>query len=119
MVSAAAGLSLYSAGEERPTSANPTVPARLADLVFAERLLSEQRDAALLFDEMEDVAVHLIRRGGSKVFLNRLLETNPVPILWTSNDLGNIDPALLRRMTLAIELKRPPASQRKRILSNW
>ena len=65
---------------------------------------------------MEDVAVHLIRRGGSKVYLNRLLETNPVPIVWTSNELGNIDPALLRRMTLAIELKRPPAAQRARIM---
>jgi SpoVK/Ycf46/Vps4 family AAA+-type ATPase len=66
---------------------------------------------------MEDVAVHLIRRGGSKVYLNRLLETNPVPIIWTSNELSAMDPALLRRMTLAIELKRPPPAQRKRILS--
>jgi SpoVK/Ycf46/Vps4 family AAA+-type ATPase len=65
---------------------------------------------------MEDAAADLIRRGGSKVFLNRLLEQNPVPTLWTSNELTAIDPALLRRMTLAIELKRPPASQRRRII---
>ncbi|CAN0410006.1 unnamed protein product, partial [Phaeothamnion confervicola] len=89
---------------------------RLTDLVFSNRLLAGEKGAALLFDEMEDIAVHLIRRGGSKVFLNRMLESNPVPIIWTSNDLGNIDPALLRRMTVAIELKRPPASQRRRIM---
>ena len=91
-------------------------PILLLDLVFSNRLVAGEKGCALLFDEMEDVAVHLIRRGGSKVFLNRLLETNPVPIIWTSNELGNIDPALLRRMTLAIELKRPPAVQRRRIM---
>ena len=44
------------------------------------------------------------------MYLNWLLETNPVPILWTSNNLYEIDAALLRRMTLAIELKQPPGS---------
>ncbi len=111
----AAGLTMFAAGEDAQ-DAEFNRSARLADLVFSERLLASEPRTALLFDEMEDVAVHLINRGGSKVYLNRLLETNPVPILWTSNELANIDPALLRRMTLAIELKRPPASQRKRIM---
>ena len=69
-----------------------------------------------LFDEMEDVAWQLIKRGGSKLYLNRILENNPVPVLWTSNHIGEVDPAVLRRMTLAIELKQPPASQRAHIL---
>jgi AAA+ superfamily predicted ATPase len=112
----AAGLSLFAAGEDTHHDSEAIRTARLADLVFSERLLRGEKRTALLFDEMEDVAVHLIHRGGSKVYLNRLLETNPVPILWTSNELANIDPALLRRMTLAIELKRPPAAQRKRIM---
>jgi len=117
VVAAEAGLALFGAGEEVFTQGESDRSARLADLVFAARLLREQPGTALLFDEMEDVAVHLIRRGGSKIYLNRLLETNPVPTLWTSNELGNIDPALLRRMTLAIELKRPPAAQRRRIIA--
>lgn len=116
VVAAAAGLSLYAAGEDMQGSAESDRSGRLSDLVFSQRLLAGEKGCALLFDEMEDVAVHLIRRGGSKVFLNRLLETNPVPIVWTSNELGNMDPALLRRMTLAIELKRPPAVQRRRIM---
>ena len=111
----AAGLQLYAAGEENAREADRG--SRLSDLVFSQRLLAGQPGIALMLDEMEDVAVHLIRRGGSKVFLNRLLETNPIPILWTSNELGDIDPALLRRMTLAIELKRPPATQRRRIIA--
>lgn len=112
----AAGLTLYATGEETAQGGEADRGSRLTDLVFSNRLLQGEKGVALLFDEMEDVAVHLIRRGGSKVYLNRLLETNPVPIVWTSNELGNIDPALLRRMTLAVELKRPPAAQRARIM---
>jgi SpoVK/Ycf46/Vps4 family AAA+-type ATPase len=115
VAAAAAGLTLFSAGEHTVTEGDRS--ERLADLVFAQRLLGSGNKVALLFDEMEDVAVHLIKRGGSKVYLNRLLEKNPIPIIWTSNELYNIDPAVLRRMTCAVELKRPPASQRKRILA--
>ncbi len=113
----AAGLSLYGAGEQAATDGETDRSSRLSDLVFLLRLLSGSEKTALLFDELEDVAWQLIRRGGSKLYLNRLLETNPVPILWTSNNIGEIDPALLRRMTLAIELKQPPARQRERILA--
>ncbi len=117
VASKAAGLWLYAAGEEGAQGEEADRSSRLSDLVFSERLLAGEKGSAILFDEMEDVAVHLIRRGGSKVYLNRLLESNPVPVIWTSNELGNIDPALLRRMTLAIELKRPPAQQRRRIMA--
>jgi SpoVK/Ycf46/Vps4 family AAA+-type ATPase len=111
----AANGSLFATGEDMRGEYDRS--ERLADLVFSQRLLGGQRRTALLFDEMEDVAVQLIQRGGSKVYLNRLLETNSIPIVWTSNELSSIDPALLRRMTLAVELRRPPASQRKRILA--
>jgi SpoVK/Ycf46/Vps4 family AAA+-type ATPase len=117
MAAAAAGLSLYSAGEESSLSEGESDRSeRLADLAFALRLLTGAGNAALLFDEMEDVAWQLIKRGGSKLYLNRMLETNPVPVLWTSNHVGEIDPAVLRRMTLAIELKQPPAIQRAQII---
>jgi SpoVK/Ycf46/Vps4 family AAA+-type ATPase len=111
----AAGGALFATGEDMRGEYDRS--ERLADLVFSQRLLGGQHRTALLFDEMEDVAVQLIQRGGSKVYLNRLLETNSIPIIWTSNELSSIDPALLRRMTLAVELRRPPASQRKRILA--
>ena len=112
----AAGASLFATGEAGASEGESDRSERLADITFSQRLLGSQKRTALLFDEMEDVAVHLIKRGGSKVYLNRLLETNPLPIIWTSNELQNVDPALLRRMTLAVELKRPPATQRQRIL---
>ena len=111
-----AGLTLYSAGEDAATQAEQDRGARLADLVFSLRLLAGSKNAAVLFDEMEDVASQLIGRGGSKLYLNRVLERSPVPVLWTSNNIHEIDPAVLRRMTLAIELRLPPARQRERIL---
>ncbi|MGI9569001.1 MAG: AAA family ATPase, partial [Desulfobulbia bacterium] len=116
IASKAAGLKVYGAGEDVSGDGESDRSGRLADLVFALRLAKGAGRTALLFDEMEDIAWQLIRRGGSKLYLNRLLETNPVPVLWTSNNISEIDPALLRRMTLAVELKLPPASQRQRIL---
>lgn len=116
IAAAAAGLKLYAAGDDR-SGTEEDRSSRLSDLVFTMRLLSGSERAAILFDEMEDVAWQLIRRGGSKLYLNRLLETNPVPVLWTSNNIHEIDPAVLRRMTFAVELKLPPARQRERILA--
>lgn len=116
VVTEEAGLSVYSAGEDLEMTGESDRSTRLSDLVFSLRLVSGSQKTAILFDEMEDIAWQLINRGGSKLYLNRLLENNPVPILWTSNNISEIDPALLRRMTLAIELKSPPVSQRSRIL---
>ena len=48
-----------------------------------------------------------IGAGGSKVFLNRLLERALVPTLWTSNSARKTCPTVLRRMTFALELPRP------------
>ncbi len=115
-----AGLKIYTAGEENSKGIGEESDrsSRLSDLVFAMRLLSGAKHSGLLFDEMEDVAWQLIRRGGSKLYLNRILENNPVPILWTSNNIAEIDPAVLRRMTVVLELKQPPARQRKRIIQS-
>ncbi len=116
VTAAAAGLTLYAAGEDVASGSESDRAQRLADLVFSHRLLAGSERSALLFDEMEDIAWQLIKRGGSKVYLNRLLESNPVPVFWTSNNIHEIDPALLRRMTLAVEMRLPPPAQRKHIL---
>ena len=58
-----------------------------------------------------------LRSGGSKVFMNRLLERAPVPTLWTSNAARETCPTVLRRMTFALELRPPPCRTRARIWS--
>jgi transitional endoplasmic reticulum ATPase len=117
VVAAAAELTLYAVSEQSTWGGGEADRSeRLATLVFAQQILKGTNNAALLFDEMEDVAWQFMKRGGSKAYLNRLLETNTVPILWTSNNISEIDPALLRRMTLAVELRLPPPVQRERII---
>jgi SpoVK/Ycf46/Vps4 family AAA+-type ATPase len=53
-----------------------------------------------------------IVRAGSKVYFNRLLERNAVPVIWTANEIGEMDPAFLRRMSFALEVKVPPRTVR-------
>ena len=116
LAAAAAGVTLYAAGEEQFAGREISRTERLSDLSFFQRLLAGSTGCAILFDEFEDVAWQLINRGGSKLYLNRLLETNPVPVIWTSNNIFEIDAAVLRRMSLIVELKSPPVRQRERIL---
>jgi SpoVK/Ycf46/Vps4 family AAA+-type ATPase len=116
LAAAAAGVTLYAAGEEQVAGREISRSERLSDLAVFQRLLAGSLETAILFDEFEDVAWQLINRGGSKLYLNRLLETNPVPVVWTSNNIFEIDAAVLRRMSLIVELKAPPIRQRERIL---
>ena len=116
LAAAAAGVTLYAAGEEQVAGREINRAERLSDLAVFQRLLAGSIGTAILFDEFEDVAWQLINRGGSKLYLNRLLELNPVPVIWTSNNIYEIDAAVLRRMSLIVEIKSPPVKQRARIL---
>ncbi|WP_282605640.1 AAA family ATPase [Pelagibius sp. Alg239-R121] len=124
ILAASAGLSLFAIGECDEDGDEPDRYGRLADLRLAQRLAMRRGEAALLFDEMEDILQNDIRAGydgsrmrraGSKVFLNRTLEENPVPILWTANSVQEFDPAFLRRMSCIVEVKVPPLATRKRL----
>jgi len=117
------GTQIFAVGETDDEGDEPSRNERQMQLRLGQRLLSGRRDALVLFDEMEDLLADsglgamfgISRRGGSKVHLHRLLETNPVPTLWTTNSIDRIDPALLRRVTFALELRQPPQKVRARI----
>ena len=123
------GLTLYGIGEADDDGHEPTRIERLQELKLGQRLFANTPDTVLLFDEMEDllsqhtapiVYASRRRRGrrgsdGSKVFMHRLLETNAVPTLWTTNSASDTSPALLRRMMYAIELRQPSPRVRTRV----
>jgi transitional endoplasmic reticulum ATPase len=116
-----AGRTLWSAGEKDEEGGEPSRSERLAGLRLLQRMLKDRADALLLFDEAEDLLVAAdgparSRRDESKVFINRTVEENPVPVLWTCNDVQHIPPAVLRRMTLALEIKTPNQAVRGRIM---
>ena len=98
----------------------PARHERLAGLRLAQRLAAPGK-TVLLFDEAEDL---FVRRGGggfdepvasSRVFMHRLLERMAIPVIWTANDIGVLGPAVLRRMTMCLELKVPNLVTRTRL----
>lgn len=120
-LAAAAGAELFAVGECGEDGEEPSRWERLHALKRAERLLARRGGSVLLFDEMEDLfadASHTAdgdRRAGSKIFVNRLLEESRVPVIWTSNGLGCIDPAHLRRMSFILRMDHPSPKARARI----
>lgn len=123
VLAAECGLSIRAVAEADENENEPERYERLASLKLLQRLLGARRNGVILFDEAEDLleqpgaffGAKFAGRNGSKVHINRLLEANPVPVLWTCNDVQNIDPAVLRRMTMAIEVKTPGEPARIRI----
>ena len=123
------GVPLFDVGEEDERGGEPNRSERLGDLALAHTLLANDRHSIVLFDEMVDLLPDsdlsflfggFGRRtvsGGSKLFMNRLLENAPVPTLWTANTSDCIPEAFLRRMKFALELRLPPPRIRARIWS--
>jgi len=118
-----AGLRLHAVGEVDEDGEEPNRHDRVSALMLAQRVLSDKKEAVILFDEMEDFIGNaqrsagdwMARRDGSKVFVNRMLENNPVPVIWTSNALGNMDDAIIRRMSYVLKLDYPSRKARQRI----
>ena len=111
-LAARVGVRLRAVGEADEVGDEPHRHERLAELRLAQRL-APAGDALLLFDEAEDLFVRSGRSiddepaSGSRVFVHRLLEKVAVPVIWTANDIGVLGPAVLRRMTMCLELRVP------------
>jgi len=124
-LAAAAGARLHAVAEADEDGAEPKRWERIAAMQLSQRVLGGRRGAALLFDEMEDLIGEsspsdgdwFQKRTGSKVFVNRMLETNRVPVIWTTNAIGNVDGAILRRMSHVLRLGLPSRSAGQRMLA--
>ncbi|WP_243439386.1 AAA family ATPase [Fundidesulfovibrio soli] len=115
-VAAHLGMAIYPVGESDDTGGEPCRRERLQNMRMTQMLLANQPEALVLFDEMEDVfdrSPHQERF--SRVFVHRLLETNTRPILWTCNHIDSFDAAILRRMSMAIEVRSPGPKVRQRV----
>lgn len=75
---------------------------RLNAVNLAQKILADRRRGLLLFDEMEDAFREADKMA--KGWFNQLLEQNLLPIIWISNRVDHLDPALLRRFDLIIEM---------------
>jgi SpoVK/Ycf46/Vps4 family AAA+-type ATPase len=124
-IAAELGCDLFGVGEADAWGGEPTRDERLEALQLADSLAARRGRTILLFDEMQDLLQREADDGnrrrrtniGSKIFMNRLLEQNRVPILWTSNGIDCFDPAFIRRMDYVLEMKTLPLGARTRMLS--
>ncbi|MDE2300001.1 MAG: ATP-binding protein, partial [Burkholderiales bacterium] len=110
-----AGLELYEVEYADRDGNSLSGRDRYRSLQISQVFLKGSPNVALLFDEVEDVfppistdAAQLIARmdtgdgalSGSvsgKAWVNQILETNPVPVIWVTNRIEQIDPAFRRR----------------------
>ena len=105
--------------EQDSMGGEPNRQERLSGLRLAQRM-APPGETVLLFDEAEDIFVRPMRNDDGpsstpRVFMHRLLENTPVPIIWTANDIRALGPAVLRRMTMCLELKVPGIAVRARL----
>ncbi|MEJ6021259.1 ATP-binding protein [Ramlibacter sp. PS4R-6] len=107
---------------------------RYRSLQIAQVFLKGSAQAALLFDEVEDVfppisseAAQLMARAeqvvappsgsvSGKAWVNQILESNSVPTIWVTNRIEQIDPAFRRRFAYHLELKSPPPGAREALV---
>lgn len=87
---------------------------RLQQLYRKQCLLEQIDNTCILFDEGEDIFSSVETRT-SKMEINNLLENNRVPVIWTTNKIHRMDPAYIRRFTLAVCFNKPPVEVRQKI----
>ncbi|MEO8278951.1 MAG: AAA family ATPase [Ideonella sp.] len=134
----AAGLALYEVEYADRDGNSLSGRDRYRSLQISQVFLKASAQVALLFDEVEDVfppistdAAQIMARiesgdgalsgSGSvsgKAWVNQILETNPVPVVWATNRIEQIDPAFRRRFQYHLELKCPPPGAREALVRN-
>lgn len=114
---------LYEIGalKEAAKNDNSRTPSRIARWSIAEKLYSASPMTLLVIDEAEDVInesasffTAMLKRS-NKAELNVLVETSPVPTFWLTNTISDMDPALIRRFDIVLEVPVPPETVRRRI----
>lgn len=131
VVAKSAGLELYEVEYADRDGNSLSGRDRYRSLQISHVFLKGSPNVALLFDEVEDVfpplstdtAQWMARLdagegppSGSvsgKAWVNQVLESNPVPVIWVTNRIEQIDPAFRRRFQYHLELRSPPPGARE------
>lgn len=96
--------------------------SRTFDMSLAQEILARARRPLIIFDEIEDVFGRDMDLGNrdqadhSKGWMNRFLESNPVPTIWITNSVDRIDRAHLRRFDMVIDMPPPTRTVKRRLV---
>jgi SpoVK/Ycf46/Vps4 family AAA+-type ATPase len=124
------GATVYETPSEDREGDSVGTAGRLRLLRFAERVVGARGDVLLVFDEAEDAFpagrqfLHFSGMGSalkmySKAWMNNVLESNRVPVVWLTNRIDDMDAAYLRRFTLHIEFREPGRSVRRELATRY
>ena len=93
---------------------------RIRSYCLAQNVLSAGSNL-LMYDEAEDIfnTNNDEKRQYGKAFINRSLETNELPTIWITNNILNMDEAVVRRFNLAIEIGIPTEDVRAKIIKKY
>ncbi len=133
LIAQSAGLELYEVDCLDKDGHSLSGKERYRSLQVSQAFLRGRPTAAVLFDEVEDVFPPIASeiagllgnetgRGAAvngKAWVNQTLEQNPVPTIWISNSIHQIDPAYRRRFQFHLELANPPQKVRENIARKY
>ena len=93
---------------------------RIRSYCLAQNVLSAGSNL-LMYDEAEDIfnTNNDEKRQYGKAFINRSLETNELPTIWITNNIFDMDEAVVRRFNLAIEIGIPTEDVRAKIIKKY
>lgn len=93
---------------------------RLRSYCLAQNVLSAGSNL-LMYDEAEDIfnTNNDEKRQYGKAFINRSIETNELPTIWITNNIFDMDEAVVRRFNLAIEIGIPTEDVRAKIIKKY
>jgi len=110
------------AGEMDPDSQEPRRADRIAHLSLISAIGQRAGRVIVVVDEADDIFTgvdddRLSGRTGSKVFMNRMIESSSIPTIWITNHPHRMGDAVIRRMLRAVEFREPGPDVRERIVA--
>ena len=112
-------------GESDRLSGEPGRDDRIAAFILTRALARQGglhgEKVLLVVDEAEEIFVGVDdedgkARVGSKVFMNRIVETSDTPTLWITNHPERLGAAVLRRMSMALHFAPPGKRVRREVV---
>lgn len=121
LLGAACDARVVFAGEITAEKDEPSRSDRIAHLSLISAVSQMAGRVIVVMDEADDVFTGVdedsrASRTGSKVFINRLVESCRVPTIWITNHPHRLGGAVIRRMSRAVEFPTPNAEVRRRII---